>query len=222
MHRFPPDEDVPLDGVVPPGWIEAVIATDAKGRPRIDRINYEICVLQTLRDKLRCKEVWVEGADRYRNPDEDLPADFAAQRTTYYERLDLPLDSETFVRGLQDEMTAALTALDRAMPQNAGVAILPKRNGWIKVSPLAPLPEPPTLTRLKGEIGQRWPMTSLLGHAQGGRSACRLHAGLHQRRLTRSARLRDRATASVAVPLRTGNQRGAQAHRRRRARRELR
>jgi TnpA family transposase len=161
-HRFPPDEDVPVDGVVPPGWIEAVCTTDAKGRPRIDRINYEICVLQTLRDKLRCKEVWAEGADRYRNPDADLPADFAARRTTYYEALRFPLDSETFVRGLQDEMTAALTALDRAMPQHAGVAILPKRNGWIKVSPLAPLPEPPTLTRLKGEIGQRWSMTSLL------------------------------------------------------------
>jgi hypothetical protein len=77
-RRFPFHEDVPFDGVVPSGWTEAVIATDAKGRPRIDRINYEICVLQTLRDKLRCKEVWVVGADRYRNPDADLPADFAA------------------------------------------------------------------------------------------------------------------------------------------------
>jgi TnpA family transposase len=161
-RRFSPDEDVPLEGVVPPSWVETVVCTDARGRLRIDRINYEICVLQTLRDKLRCKEVWVEGADRYRNPDEDLPADFAAQRTTYYEVLRLPLDSATFVRGLQDEMTAALIALDHAMPRNTGVAILPKHSGWIKVSPLDPLPEPPTLTRLKGEIGQRWPMTGLL------------------------------------------------------------
>ena len=41
--------------------------TDRKGRVRIDRINYEICVLQTLRERLRCKEIWVVGADRYRN-----------------------------------------------------------------------------------------------------------------------------------------------------------
>ena len=46
------------------------------GRERINRINYEIAVLQALRDRLRCKEIWVVGADRYRNPDEDLPADF--------------------------------------------------------------------------------------------------------------------------------------------------
>jgi hypothetical protein len=128
-RRFPLHEDVPLDGVVPAGALDTVICTDANGRPRIDRINYELCVLQTLRDKVRCKEVWVEGADRYRNPDEDLPADFAAQRTAYYESLHLPLDSATFVRGVQDELAAALTALDRAMPRNRGVAILPKHHG---------------------------------------------------------------------------------------------
>ncbi len=159
---FAPHEEVPIDGVVPSGWVDTVVRADHNGRARIDRINYELCVLQTLREKVRCKEIWVAGADRYRNPDEDLPADFDVQRTAYYGTLHLPLDGETFVRGLQDEMAAALTALDHAMPRNAGVAILPKENGWIKVSPLDPLPEPPTLARLKGEIGQRWPMTSLL------------------------------------------------------------
>ncbi len=159
---FAAKEDVPIDGVVPPGWAETVIRTDGKGRTRVDRINYEICVLQSLRDKLRCKEVWVVGADRFRNPDDDLPADFDAQRVTYYEALHQPLDADVFIKGLQDEMAAALAALDRAMPTNAGVQILPKDNGWIKVSPLDPLPEPQNLARLKGEIGRRWPMTSLL------------------------------------------------------------
>jgi len=159
---FAATEDVPIDGVVPTGWYEVVVRTDAKGRERIDRINYEVCVLQTLRERLRCKEIWVEGADRYRNPDEDLPADFDRQRAAYYEALRLPTDADTFLKGLQDEMTAALTALNRDMPKNPGVQILPKDNGWIKVSPLDPLPEPQNLARLKGEIGQRWPMTSLL------------------------------------------------------------
>jgi len=59
-------------------------------------------------------------------------------------------------------MAAALAALDRAMPTNAGVQILSKDNGWIKVSPLNPLPEPQNLARLKAEISRLWPMTSLL------------------------------------------------------------
>jgi hypothetical protein len=57
---------------------------DAKGHERVERINYEICVLRALRERLRCKEIWVQGADRYRNPDEDLPQDFAERREAYY------------------------------------------------------------------------------------------------------------------------------------------
>jgi len=159
---FAATEDVPIDGVVPPGWADTVVRTDGKGRARVDRITYEICVLQSLRDKLRCKEIWVVGADRYRNPDDDLPADFDVQRAAYYEALRQPLDADVFIKGLQDEMVAALGALDREMPANAGVEILTKNNGWIKVSPLDPLPEPQNLARVKGEIGRLWPMTSLL------------------------------------------------------------
>ena len=58
--------------------------------PPIEKINYEICVLQALREKLRCKEIWIEGADRYRNPEEDLPKDFENRREEYYEALKLP------------------------------------------------------------------------------------------------------------------------------------
>jgi len=43
------------------------------GRLCVDRLKYELCVLQVLRGRLRCKEIWVVGANRYRNPDEDLP-----------------------------------------------------------------------------------------------------------------------------------------------------
>ena len=63
---------------------------------RVNRINYEICVLQTLRERLRCKEIWVAGANRFRNPDDDLPADFAVRRVACYENLGLPTDARVF------------------------------------------------------------------------------------------------------------------------------
>ncbi|NJL54048.1 hypothetical protein HC928_02030 [bacterium] len=94
------DDDVPLDGVVPPRWREMVIESRQRGPDRIRRVPYEICVLQALREKLRCKEIWVDGAQRYRNPEEDLPQDFADQRATYYEALKLPLDATTFISTL--------------------------------------------------------------------------------------------------------------------------
>ncbi|MBV8613958.1 MAG: Tn3 family transposase, partial [Acetobacteraceae bacterium] len=68
VRHIPAHEDVPLEGVVRPLWRDAVVDTDPHGRPRVDRITYEICALEALRDQLRCKEVWVAGADRYRNP----------------------------------------------------------------------------------------------------------------------------------------------------------
>src|SRR4051794_15960811 len=45
----------------------------------------------------RIREIWVAGADRYRDPDEDLPADFAADRDAHYAALGLPRDAEAFI-----------------------------------------------------------------------------------------------------------------------------
>src|SRR3546814_20491008 len=65
-----------------------------------DLINYEMCVLTALRERLRCKEIWVVGADRYRNPDDDLPRDFETRRADYYRELGRSEDAGAFVTGL--------------------------------------------------------------------------------------------------------------------------
>jgi len=162
LHSFPAEEEVPIDGVVRGLWREAVTEKDLEGRSRVNRITYEICVLETLRDKLRCKEIWVVGANRYRNPDEDLPADFESQRKHYYQALSLPLDPANFITGLQVEMREALQVLDANLPANRLVRIGQKRDGWITVTPLDAQPDPPNLAALKTELTATWPMTNLL------------------------------------------------------------
>lgn len=162
LHAYPADEDVPLDGVVRPLWRDAVVDRDPQGRSRVDRITYEICVLEALRDQLRCKEVWVAGADRYRDPDEDVPADFAARRDEHYAALDLPRDAGAFVAHLQDEMRAALDRLDRGLPRNPDVRISRKAGGWIHLAPLQPKPPPANVEALKAAVAEAWPMTGLL------------------------------------------------------------
>jgi Domain of unknown function (DUF4158) len=87
LRTFPVEEEVPLDGVVRGLWRDAVVEKDAAGRDRINRVTYEVAVLEALREQLRCKEIWVVGANRYRNPDEDLPADFEANRDEHYKAL---------------------------------------------------------------------------------------------------------------------------------------
>ena len=46
----------------------------------MNMVSYELCVLNQLRDNIRARKIWVEGADRYRNPDQDLPAYFDERR----------------------------------------------------------------------------------------------------------------------------------------------
>ena len=155
-------EEIPIDGVLKSSWKEILLEKDPDGKERINRINYEISVLQALRERLCCKEIWVIGANRYRNPDEDLPTDFDQHRQVYYQALTLPEDVETFLSDLQQKMASGLEKLDKGMPKNRDVTIIGKAQGLIRLRPIDPAPEPNNLKQLKGEINQIWHQTSLL------------------------------------------------------------
>lgn len=51
VRSFPVDGHVPLDGVVRGLWREAVMEKDATGHDRVNRITYEIAVLDALRHR---------------------------------------------------------------------------------------------------------------------------------------------------------------------------
>ena len=156
-------ETIPIDGVLKSGWKEILLEKDSDGRDRINRINYEICVLQALRERLSCKEIWVVGASRYGNPDHDLPTDFEQHRQVYYQALSLPLDVENFISNLQEQMAQGLEKLDKGMPKNQDVTIIGKKGqSFIRLSPIDPAPEPINLKQLKGEINRLWEPTNLL------------------------------------------------------------
>lgn len=130
----------------------------------INRITYEWCVLTALREKVRCKEVWVKGADRFRNPDEDLPEDFDARRQEYYVAIEQPRDAKVFVETLRLRMETALTALNADLPSNSKVSIVTTKRGKgrFSVTPLEEQPEPPNIIKLTRAMVEHWPMTNLL------------------------------------------------------------
>ena len=138
-----------MDGVLSLDWQDSVMVTGKRGEPEIDRASYELGVLRTVREKLRCKELWVEGAKRYRNADDDLPQDFDTKREEYYLDLKQPLEAAPFIDQLQAEMTAALTEFNQGLPENPKVKILDNRGGWIHLTPVTKQPEPEHLQRIK-------------------------------------------------------------------------
>ncbi|MDX9806776.1 MAG: Tn3 family transposase, partial [bacterium] len=156
------DENTPISGIIKDKWKSAVIQKDDSGREVIEKINYEICVLQALREKLRCKEIWVDGADKYRNPEEDLPDNFDINRKEYYEALKQPSDVEDFIAKLQKEMACSLRQLNKTVLKNPKVRISNNKGGQITVTPFEAQKEPKNLSALKNELAKRWPMINLL------------------------------------------------------------
>jgi hypothetical protein len=159
---YPVEEEVPIEGVIQKQWRSWIYQQDKNGSQRIRRVRYEPGVLQTLRDRLRCKEIWLTANNKFRNPDEDVPADFATKRADYYAALGLPLDADTFIQELQEQMSSALKHFNDNLPDNPDVNILPRDGGWIQLTPLDKQVEPTHLRALKTHIRQRWWMTSLL------------------------------------------------------------
>ena len=96
VKYFLDTEIVPIKHVVPSEWHINVIETNGDGT-KVNRINYEVAVLEELRRKLRCKSIWVDGAYRYSSPGEDLPKDFDEKRDHYFNLLNLPLSASDFI-----------------------------------------------------------------------------------------------------------------------------
>ncbi|MGW3661481.1 Tn3 family transposase, partial [Streptomyces sp. NPDC005151] len=151
MRFYDAGDEVPMDGVVRKDWREAVV--DDKGK--VERIPYELCVLVALRDAIRRREIYVDGALRWRNPEDDLPGDFEATRTVHYAAIRQPQDPAEFIAGLKQRMTGGLDRLSVALADgSAGGVKVTTRKGepWITVPKLEPLAEPTGLQALKDEV----------------------------------------------------------------------
>jgi len=159
---YPADETIPMEDVVKKQWQSWIFQKDNAGKKRVRRVRYELCVLQTLREKLRCREIWVVGSDQYRNPDKDVPADFEEKRLEYLDALNLPSDGNQFVTTLKKEMHTALKMFNKSVVNDPNVEILSKAGGWIRLSPLKKQREPRHLRKLKQQVKRRWWMTTLL------------------------------------------------------------
>jgi hypothetical protein len=135
---------------------------DKNGKDRVNRINYEVCVLRALRKRLRTKEIWVEGADRYRNPEQDLPADFDEKRDTYYDDAQRPEGRGGVHRADPVRHAARPENTERRPSGQPKVACGKQGKNMIHLSPLEAQTEPPNTAALKREIGRRWSDVELI------------------------------------------------------------
>jgi TnpA family transposase len=175
LTYYPAGETVPVHAGLSGDWGDLAYRTDKRERKRVVRTVYEIRTFEALCDQLKCKGVWVVGAMEFRDPDEDLPRDFAERRTEHYRALRKPLDPSEFIGRLREEMRAELAELDSALPLPwLEVKPRPGNQGAIRLTPLDALPEPAGLGQLKKVITRQWgtvPLIDVLKEAVL-RSAC--------------------------------------------------
>ena len=152
----------PLTGVIPQNWYKMVVTVN-KGQLRINKYNYELAVLEKLKEFLRFKAIWINRSYRYRNPNDDLPKDFNENQESYYNLLNLPLDCKKFTLQLKSLLTKNLTALNTNIPHNKLVIIKNSKVGNnIKVTPSDPQVEPDNIIKLQQEITNKWSSIHLI------------------------------------------------------------
>jgi TnpA family transposase len=162
LHYYPAGEHIPVHRGLGGDWDALVYKNDKRRRQRVVRMVYEVCTFQALREQLRCKEIWVVGADKWRNPAEDLPADFEERRVEHYQALRKPLDPTAFIDELREQMRTELEALHAALPTCDWLSIGERAAGAIKLTPLDAAPEPRNLRRLKQAVQARWGTVPLI------------------------------------------------------------
>jgi hypothetical protein len=162
LRYYPIEETIPAHRGVSADWSELVYQTDKHRKTRVVRMVYEVCTFQALRDQLRCKEIWVSGANKWRNPAEDLPTDFEERRVEHYEALRKPLDGSEFIAAMQAEMRAEFDALQTALPKCDWLEIKDRKSGAIKLTPVPKQSEPTNLRKMKRAIRTRWGQVPLI------------------------------------------------------------
>ena len=129
---------------------------------RIRRIDFELCVMHKLRNKLRIREVWIEDGYKYRNPEKDLPQDFGTNKEKYFSLLDQPIKANDFIKTVKNDLKQSLNTFNADLPKNKHVQILKKPKGHIKVAKIKAQEPPKKLELIKAEVCKRWPSTNLL------------------------------------------------------------
>ncbi|MBI3890452.1 MAG: Tn3 family transposase [Candidatus Wallbacteria bacterium] len=164
---YPEHESIP-EKLLTGRWRALVMQPGPDGE-RAAKHAFEVCVLTKLERALKCKEVWVEGAYRFRNPVEDLPRDWETVRVEQYRRRGLPLEPVPFLEKVRQEMTAELETfhayLGRAVRGADAVEVRHPGGGEagvFHVPPLVRRPERPVLTELKGRVLERFGIHDLL------------------------------------------------------------
>jgi len=170
-------ETIPALNQIAQLWLPLVGSLSASDSTAFNIYAFELAIFERIEKELGCKNIWAEGAYRYRNPCKDFLQDFDDNKVYYYNFLDLPEDVDVFIALLRKELESHLKSFNDSILSNTKVKIAAvenrhdkkgknkkskKKKAAIKISPSLPQDEPVNLKFLAQELVKRWPNISLM------------------------------------------------------------
>ncbi|MGH3609362.1 MAG: Tn3 family transposase, partial [Pseudonocardiaceae bacterium] len=178
---------VPADaptGFVPIRWAGYLQTAAEAGDVTAYRHYWELCVLLSLRDGLRCGDVFVPGSRRYADPTASLltPEQWQPRRAEYCQLVNKPPEAATAIAAGTAELHTALADLDAQLATGQPGKIRLNDDGELIIPPLTAEDVPTEAEALRDELAAmlpRVPLASVLVEidARTGFTDHLVHAG---------------------------------------------
>ncbi|GLW15743.1 transposase [Streptomyces sp. NBRC 13847] len=132
-------------------WKELALRAPHLAPDTVDTAAYAFCVVERFYSRLMRREIFVEGASKWGNPQAGLPspAEWVALRASVAKSLGLPLDAADHLKRLGHELHTKTHAIAQRLPKDRQIQI---GDGGRLVLSTAPLPPDPRLRKVTTEL----------------------------------------------------------------------
>ncbi len=161
---YPEGEEIPYD-LIGDKWKNLTVHRTGDGTEKIRKHYFELCVLEKLEKTLRCKEIYVEGSLNYRNPCEDLPNDWDANKAEYYKRIATPLNNNDFINPIKKQLDTSLETLNEYFDKKREVYIYHQKSddrGFFRVPRVEKQEESKLVSNIKDKVIEDYNTIDLL------------------------------------------------------------
>ncbi|MDK1348509.1 Tn3 family transposase [Streptomyces sp. 378] len=132
-------------------WKELALYAPHLAPDTVDTAAYAFCVVERFYSRLLRREIFVEGASKWGNPEAGLPssAEWTALRVSVAKSLGLPLDAVAHLKRLGQELHTKTHAIAERLPKDRQVEV---GDGGRLVLSTAPLSPDPRLRKVTAEL----------------------------------------------------------------------
>ena len=152
-------ENPPLD-IITKSWKRLVF--DNEGR--VTKRGYTLCFIVKLQDAFRRRDIYVENSDRWGDPRTKLlqGAEWQANRVQVCRSLGHPINPKDAIAGLVGQLDSTYKRVAANFNDNKAVNLdLSGKHPSLTITNLDKLEEPPSLTRLSGQVKELMPKVDI-------------------------------------------------------------